>query len=175
MPAALRRSIRWRCMTGRMCWHSTLSLRRWKPPEGGGPDQMDFLSWRIPSIYAALQLEAGYAAPGEWRLASDGRLNLSGDLPICTMGGMSATAGRGGGLSDRLSYCSRGMPASIRSQARGRRWSPLAARLSAVAHVLRWSKPPLFKNLTVSVYPLRRKVSSIRLWQLSGGKNIPIS
>ncbi len=60
---------------------------------GTAPDQMDFFELADTfSIYAALQLEAaGYAAPGEgWRLASDGRLNLSGDLPICTMGGMKA-------------------------------------------------------------------------------------
>jgi acetyl-CoA C-acetyltransferase len=50
------------------------------------------------SIYAALSLEAaGYAPFGRgWRLAQDGKLALSGSLPIATMGGLKARGNPGG-------------------------------------------------------------------------------
>jgi acetyl-CoA C-acetyltransferase len=44
------------------------------------------------SIYALLSLEAaGYAQPGEaWKMATEGKLTLTGELPIMTMGGLKA-------------------------------------------------------------------------------------
>ncbi len=44
------------------------------------------------SIYAALSLEAaGFAPRGQgWKLVEDGSLNLSGKLPVCTLGGLKA-------------------------------------------------------------------------------------
>ncbi|MBN2046028.1 MAG: thiolase domain-containing protein [Anaerolineales bacterium] len=50
------------------------------------------------SIYAALTLEAvGYAQPGTgWQLTEDGRLELDGELPIMTFGGLKARGNPGG-------------------------------------------------------------------------------
>lgn len=50
------------------------------------------------SIYAALSLEAaGFAVRGQgWQLASDGRINLQGLIPIATFGGMKARGNPGG-------------------------------------------------------------------------------
>lgn len=44
------------------------------------------------SIYAALSLEAaGFAEPGKgWQIAQNGKLNLDGELPISTFGGLKA-------------------------------------------------------------------------------------
>jgi acetyl-CoA C-acetyltransferase len=44
------------------------------------------------SIYAFLSLEAaGYTQPGEaWKMAAEGKLALTGELPIMTMGGLKA-------------------------------------------------------------------------------------
>ena len=50
------------------------------------------------SIIAALSLEAaGLAGPGEgWKLAQDGKLNLDGQMPIATFGGLKARGNPGG-------------------------------------------------------------------------------
>jgi acetyl-CoA C-acetyltransferase len=50
------------------------------------------------SIYAALQLEAvGFAVKGKgWKLAADGQINLKGNIPCATMGGMKARGFAGG-------------------------------------------------------------------------------
>ena len=50
------------------------------------------------SIYAALSLEAaGFARAGEgWKLAQNGYINIDGDLPISTMGGLKARGFPGG-------------------------------------------------------------------------------
>jgi acetyl-CoA C-acetyltransferase len=44
------------------------------------------------SIYAALSLEAaGFAEPGKgWQITQNGKLNLDGELPISTFGGLKA-------------------------------------------------------------------------------------
>jgi acetyl-CoA C-acetyltransferase len=63
------------------------------------PLQVDlFELYDAYSIYAALSLEAaGFAARGEgWKLARDGALNLSGSLPISTLGGLKARGNPGG-------------------------------------------------------------------------------
>jgi len=62
------------------------------------PQDADFFELSdSTSIYAALSLEAaGLARRGQgWQLAADGRLDLGGEMPISTMGGMK---GRGNPL-----------------------------------------------------------------------------
>jgi acetyl-CoA C-acetyltransferase len=50
------------------------------------------------SIYAALSLEAaGFALPGQgWQMATEGKIDLQGLLPIATFGGMKARGNPGG-------------------------------------------------------------------------------
>jgi acetyl-CoA C-acetyltransferase len=67
-----------------------LSVQRACRQAGILPGDADFFElFDSFSIYAALTLEAaGFADRGEgWKLAGSGRLALSGDLPICTLGG----------------------------------------------------------------------------------------
>jgi acetyl-CoA C-acetyltransferase len=66
-----------------------LSVQRACRQAGILPGDADFFElFDSFSIYAALTLEAaGFADRGEgWKLAGSGRLALSGDLPICTLG-----------------------------------------------------------------------------------------
>ncbi len=56
-------------------------------------DDVDFFELHDAfSIMACMQLEAaGFAKPGEgWRLAAEKRIELKGDIPITTMGGLKA-------------------------------------------------------------------------------------
>lgn len=70
-----------------------LSTQRACQAAGIYPREVDFFELDDAfSIYAALSLEAaGYARRGEgWRLAEDGMISLSGELPVCTLGGSKA-------------------------------------------------------------------------------------
>jgi acetyl-CoA C-acetyltransferase len=63
------------------------------------PDEVDlFELYDAYSIYAALSLEAaGYALYGQgWQMAQEGKLALTGSLPIATMGGLKARGNPGG-------------------------------------------------------------------------------
>ncbi len=62
-------------------------------------DQIDFFEYHDSySIYAALALESsGFAIRGHgWKLAADGRIALTGNLPCVTMGGLKARGFAGG-------------------------------------------------------------------------------
>jgi acetyl-CoA C-acetyltransferase len=64
-----------------------------------GPEAIDFFELHDRySIFAPLSLEAaGFAERGEgWKLARDGAITLSGDLPVCTYGGSKARGEVGG-------------------------------------------------------------------------------
>jgi acetyl-CoA C-acetyltransferase len=64
-----------------------------------GPEAIDFFELHDRySIFAPLSLEAaGFADRGEgWKLAQDGVISLSGDLPVCTYGGCKARGEVGG-------------------------------------------------------------------------------
>jgi acetyl-CoA C-acetyltransferase len=70
-----------------------ISVERARSQANIALDSLDFFElYDAFSIFAALSLEAaGYAQPGTgWQLAQDGLLNLSGSLPIATMGGLKA-------------------------------------------------------------------------------------
>lgn len=62
-------------------------------------DQVDFFEYHDAySIYAALALESsGFAIRGHgWKMAADGRISLTGNLPCATMGGLKARGFAGG-------------------------------------------------------------------------------
>jgi acetyl-CoA C-acetyltransferase len=70
-----------------------ISIERACRQSGILPEDVDlFELWDGFSIYAVLSLEAAcLAARGEgWRLAQEGKLNLTGSLPVMTMGGQKA-------------------------------------------------------------------------------------
>ena len=106
-----------------------------------------FELWDGFSIYAALSLEAACLAPrGEgWRLAQEGKLSLTGQLPVLTMGGQKA---RGNPLGASGVYQLVEAALQLRGQA-GKNQVPDARRAlvqtlggaaaTAVTHVLeRW-------------------------------------
>jgi len=106
-----------------------------------------FELWDGFSIYAALSLEAACLAPrGEgWRLAQEGKLSLTGKLPVLTMGGQKA---RGNPLGASGVYQLVEAALQLRGQA-GKNQVPDARRAlvqtlggaaaTAVTHVLeRW-------------------------------------
>jgi acetyl-CoA C-acetyltransferase len=62
-------------------------------------EQVDLFEYHdVYSIYAALCLEAcGFALPGQgWKLAADGSIGLTGQIPCATMGGSKARGNPGG-------------------------------------------------------------------------------
>jgi acetyl-CoA C-acetyltransferase len=62
-------------------------------------EQVDLIEYHDAySIFAALSLEAaGYAEPGQgWKLASDGTIALTGQIPCATLGGLKARGNPGG-------------------------------------------------------------------------------
>ena len=64
-----------------------------------GPEAIDFFELHDRySIFAPLSLEAaGFAERGEgWKLAQDGAITMSGNLPVCTYGGSKARGELGG-------------------------------------------------------------------------------
>ncbi len=76
-----------------------LSVQRACDQAGVQIDEFDlFELYDAFSIYAALSLEAaGYADRGRgWRLAEDGSIGLTGELPIATFGGLKARGNPGG-------------------------------------------------------------------------------
>jgi acetyl-CoA C-acetyltransferase len=78
---------------------SRLSVDRACAMAGKMPSDMDFFElFDAYSIFGALSLEAaGFAERGQgWKLAEDGEMNLSGELPISTFGGLKARGNPGG-------------------------------------------------------------------------------
>ena len=76
-----------------------LSVERACAMAGRMPSDMDlFELFDAYSIYGALSLEsAGFAENGQgWKLAQDGKLDLDGELPISTFGGLKARGHPGG-------------------------------------------------------------------------------
>jgi acetyl-CoA C-acetyltransferase len=76
-----------------------LSVERACRLAGITPQDVDFFELHDQySIYAALSLEAAsFAMPGQgWQLAQNGRLSLTGSLPISTLGGLKARGNPGG-------------------------------------------------------------------------------
>jgi len=76
-----------------------LSVERACRQAGITPAQIDlFELYDAYSIYAALSLEAaGFASPGTgWQLVQNGKLSLTGALPILTLGGLKARGNAGG-------------------------------------------------------------------------------
>lgn len=76
-----------------------LSIERACNQAGLDPTEVSFFELDDTySIYAALTLEAaGFAAPGEgWKLAQNGGIGLTGDLPVATFGGAKARGHAGG-------------------------------------------------------------------------------
>jgi acetyl-CoA C-acetyltransferase len=76
-----------------------LSVERACAMAGKMPADMDFFElFDAYSIYSALSLEAaGMAERGAgWRLAQNGKLTLTGELPISTFGGLKARGNPGG-------------------------------------------------------------------------------
>lgn len=76
-----------------------LSVERACRQAGITPGDVDFFELHDAySIYAVLTLEAaGYAPPGQgWKMAQSGVLDLSGSLPIATLGGLKARGNPGG-------------------------------------------------------------------------------
>jgi acetyl-CoA C-acetyltransferase len=62
-------------------------------------DQIDFFEYHDSfSIYAAMSLESsGFVIRGHgWKMAADGRISLTGNLPCATMGGLKARGFAGG-------------------------------------------------------------------------------
>ena len=62
-------------------------------------EQVDLFEYDdVYSIYAALGLEAaGFAQAGQgWKLAADGSIGLTGQIPCATMGGSKARGNPGG-------------------------------------------------------------------------------
>ncbi len=62
-------------------------------------EQVDLFEYHdVYSIYAALSLEAaGFAPPGQgWKLAADGSIGLTGQIPCATLGGTKARGNPGG-------------------------------------------------------------------------------
>jgi acetyl-CoA C-acetyltransferase len=76
-----------------------LSMERACALAGITPQEADlFELFDAFSIYSALSLEAaGFAARGEgWKWAQNGAIQLDGELPIATMGGLKARGFPGG-------------------------------------------------------------------------------
>jgi acetyl-CoA C-acetyltransferase len=66
---------------------------------GMRPEQVDLFEYHdVYSIYAAICLEAaGFASPGQgWKLAADGSISLTGQIPCATLGGSKARGNPGG-------------------------------------------------------------------------------
>jgi acetyl-CoA C-acetyltransferase len=66
---------------------------------GMRPEQVDLFEYDdVYSIYAALGLEAaGFAPAGQgWKLAADGSISLTGQIPCATLGGSKARGNPGG-------------------------------------------------------------------------------
>jgi acetyl-CoA C-acetyltransferase len=76
-----------------------LATRRAIKQAGITLDQIDFLEYHDAfSIYAALSLESGgFAIRGAgWKMAAEGRISLTSNLPCATMGGLKARGFAGG-------------------------------------------------------------------------------
>lgn len=84
-----------------MLFFNTAQLSTGKAMKQAGVmlDDIDLFEYHdMFSIYAALQLEAvGFAVKGQgWRLAEDGQIRRTGNIPCATMGGMKARGFPGG-------------------------------------------------------------------------------
>ena len=95
-PAPAWSSTPWRCTTAPTRWLSRPPASRWSAPAARPAScrrTWTSSSCTTPSRSTpSLTLEAaGFAQPGEgWKLAQEGKLALSGKLPITTMGGLKA-------------------------------------------------------------------------------------